>query len=31
LYQLGINYERNWQDYVQRLSAAGYERKEPSA
>ncbi|MBW9257961.1 MAG: DUF971 domain-containing protein [Candidatus Thiodiazotropha sp. (ex. Lucinisca nassula)] len=31
LYQLGVNYERYWQDYLQRLQAAGYQRKEPSA
>ncbi|MEW8564136.1 MAG: gamma-butyrobetaine hydroxylase-like domain-containing protein, partial [Candidatus Thiodiazotropha sp.] len=31
LYQLGLNFERNWQGYLQRLKAAGYERKEPSA
>ena len=31
LYQLGVNYERNWQSYLERLKAAGYERKVPSA
>jgi DUF971 family protein len=28
LYQLGSNYEKNWQDYLQRLEAAGVKRKE---
>ncbi len=27
LYDLGKHYERNWQDYLQRLQAAGVERK----
>jgi DUF971 family protein len=31
LYRLGLNYEQNWQRYLDRLKAAGYERKEPSA
>ncbi|MCU7904863.1 MAG: DUF971 domain-containing protein [Candidatus Thiodiazotropha sp. (ex Epidulcina cf. delphinae)] len=31
LYRLELNYEQNWQDYLQRLKAAGFERKEPSA
>jgi DUF971 family protein len=26
-----LNYEHNWQEYLQRLQSAGYERKEPSA
>ncbi len=28
LYDLGINQEQHWQDYLQRLAAAGYKRKE---
>ena len=28
LYDLGVNYERKWQDYLQRLEEAGFERKE---
>jgi len=28
LYDLGINYEGKWQSYLQRLKAAGFERKE---
>lgn len=28
LYELGEGYEKNWQDYLQRLSQAGY-RREP--
>ncbi len=31
LYRLGVNYEHNWQRYLERLKAAGYQRKEPSA
>ena len=31
LYRLGENYETNWQRYLARLKAAGYDRKEPSA
>jgi DUF971 family protein len=27
LYDLGANYEQLWQDYLQRLKAAGHERK----
>ena len=27
LYDLGVNYEQNWQNYLDRLKAAGYERK----
>ena len=27
LYNLGVNYEKNWQDYLNRLEAAGYQRK----
>lgn len=27
LYSLGRNYQANWQDYLQRLREAGYERK----
>jgi DUF971 family protein len=30
LYQLGSNYEKNWQDYLDRLAAAGVKRKEIS-
>ena len=29
LYDLGVNQERYWQDYLERLRAAGYQRKEP--
>ncbi len=28
LYDLGINQEQHWQDYLQRLAAGGYKRKE---
>jgi DUF971 family protein len=28
LYDLAINQEQHWQDYLQRLAAAGYKRKE---
>lgn len=28
LYDLGINQDQHWQDYLQRLQAAGYKRKE---
>ncbi|MEN8167069.1 MAG: DUF971 domain-containing protein [Pseudomonadota bacterium] len=31
LYRLGANYEHNWQRYLERLEAAGYQRKESSA
>ncbi len=27
LYDLGVNYEQNWQNYLDRLKAAGHERK----
>lgn len=27
LYDLGVNYEQNWQTYLDRLKAAGHERK----
>ena len=27
LYQLGQNYEKNWQRYIQRLQDAGYQRR----
>lgn len=27
LYDLGINQERNWQDYLRRLAEAGYQRQ----
>lgn len=27
LYDLGVNYEKNWQNYLERLKAAGHERK----
>ena len=27
LYELGSNYEERWQDYLDRLKAAGHERK----
>jgi len=26
LYDLGVNYEQNWQNYLERLKAAGHER-----
>lgn len=29
LYDLGVNQQRNWQDYLQRLADAGIERKSP--
>lgn len=29
LYDLGKHYEEYWKDYLQRLEAAGYKRKEP--
>lgn len=28
LYELGENYEANWQDYLDRLKAVGHERRE---
>ncbi|MBC6414401.1 MAG: DUF971 domain-containing protein [Chromatiales bacterium] len=28
LYDLGINYDRKWQNYLQRLKDAGFERKQ---
>lgn len=28
LYELGSNYENHWQDYLQRLEAAGHQRSE---
>jgi DUF971 family protein len=31
LYKLGSNYQHNWERYLERLKAAGYTRKEPSA
>lgn len=31
LYRLGDNFNQNWQNYLERLKAAGYERKEPTA
>ena len=31
LYKLGVNYQQNWQRYLARLKAAGYQRKEASA
>lgn len=30
LYELGVNQEKNWQNYLERLAAAGHERKEVS-
>jgi len=27
LYDLGVNYQQNWQNYLDRLKAAGHERK----
>lgn len=30
LYDLGINYKKNWQDYLDRLKEAGHERKADS-
>lgn len=30
LYQLGVDYERNWRDYLTRLEQAGKSRGEPS-
>jgi DUF971 family protein len=27
LYNLGVNYEQNWQNYLERLEAAGHQRK----
>ncbi|MFO7593753.1 MAG: DUF971 domain-containing protein [Pseudomonadota bacterium] len=27
LYDLGVNYEKNWQNYLERLKEAGHERK----
>ncbi len=27
LYDLGVNYDKNWQNYLDRLKAAGHERK----
>lgn len=27
LYDLGVNYQQNWQNYLERLKAAGHERK----
>jgi Uncharacterized protein conserved in bacteria len=30
LYDLGVNYEKNWQDYLERLAAAGQQRKTPA-
>jgi DUF971 family protein/molybdopterin converting factor small subunit len=29
LYKLGVNQEKNWAEYLQRLEAMGYERQEP--
>jgi len=29
LYELGMNYTKNWQNYLDRLAAAGHERKKP--
>lgn len=31
LYELGINQERYWNQYLARLAEAGYQRKEPAA
>ena len=30
LYELGVNRERNWQDYLDRLAKAGYQRRADS-
>jgi DUF971 family protein/molybdopterin converting factor small subunit len=30
LYQLGLNQEKNWQDYLERLETAGYKRDDPN-
>jgi DUF971 family protein len=30
LYDLGKNHDRYWQEYLDKLAAAGYERKEPA-
>jgi DUF971 family protein len=30
LYDLGVNQEKYWHDYLERLKAAGYQRKEPA-
>lgn len=30
LYDLGKNHDRYWQEYLDRLAAAGYQRKEPA-
>ena len=30
LYDLGTNYEENWQDYLARLEAAGHKRAQPA-
>ena len=27
LYNLGVNYEKYWQDYLDKLAAAGHQRK----
>lgn len=27
LYDLGVNYQKNWENYLKRLQAAGHERK----
>jgi DUF971 family protein len=31
LYDLGTNQERNWKDYLARLTASGYQRKESAS
>jgi DUF971 family protein len=30
LYELGVNQEKYWQNYLQRLEAAGHKRKQPT-
>ena len=30
LYDLGVNYLKYWQDYLDRLAKAGYQRKQPA-
>jgi DUF971 family protein len=31
LYQLGLNHEENWREYLEELKAAGYQRKEQAS
>lgn len=30
LYDLGVNYQQNWQNYLDQLAAAGHQRKTPA-